>query len=120
MFDHLTVGVSDFSESKRFYETVLAPLGLALSWERLEPRMAAWGGFIVAAATEARPVSSCVHIAFAAKSRDEVDAFHRDAMEAGYRDNGPPGLRPQYHPTYYGAFCLDPDGNNVEAVCHGR
>jgi predicted lactoylglutathione lyase len=59
-----------------------------------------------------------VHVAFTAKSRSQVDAFHQAAMTAGGRDNGPPGLRPQYHPNYYGAFILDADGNNIEAVCH--
>jgi catechol 2,3-dioxygenase-like lactoylglutathione lyase family enzyme len=61
-----------------------------------------------------------VHLAFAADENETVDAFYRTATEAGYRDNGPPGERPRYHPGYYGAFVLDPDGNNVEVVCHNR
>ena len=71
-------------------------------------------------AADDEPVTQNVHIAFPAKSREEVDAFHRAAMEAGYRDNGPPGERPVYHPGYYGAYVLDPDGNNVELVDHNR
>jgi catechol 2,3-dioxygenase-like lactoylglutathione lyase family enzyme len=116
VIDHVTIRVSDFEASKAFYTCVLAPLGL-------EPQDhdefgTEWGDFSIAA--DDQPVAKNVHIAFPAKSREEVHAFYDAAMEAGYRDNGPPGERPIYHEGYYGAFVLDPDGNNVEAVFHDR
>ena len=116
MIDHVTIRVSDFEASKAFYSCVLAPLGL----EPYDDKVLGteWGDFSIAA--DDQPVAQNVHIAFPAKSRDEVDAFHRAAMEGGYRDNGAPGERPIYHKGYYGAFVLDPDGNNVEAVFHDR
>jgi catechol 2,3-dioxygenase-like lactoylglutathione lyase family enzyme len=118
VIDHVTLRVSDFEASKAFYTTVLAPLGHELGWEDAERRLAEWGDFSIA--VDDKPLSENVHVAFAAKSRAEVDAFHRAAIEAGYRDNGAPGERSVYHPRYYGAFVLDPDGNNVEAVFHDR
>lgn len=118
MFDHVTILVSDFETSRRFYGIVLGALGVGLGWERSEPPFAEWGDFSIAA--DGKPVTHDVHIAFAAASRDDVDAFHHAGVAAGYRDNGAPGERPQYHPGYYGAFLLDPDGNNVEAVHHDR
>ncbi|HET7856039.1 MAG TPA: VOC family protein [Gaiellaceae bacterium] len=118
MIDHVTLRVSDFEASKAFYSTVLSPLGHELAWEDAERRLAEWGDFSIAA--DGKPLTRDVHVAFAARSREEVDAFHQAALEAGYRDNGAPGERPQYHPGYYGAFVLDPDGNNVEAVFHDR
>ncbi len=118
MIDHVTLRVSDLEASTRFYSTVLAPLGHELDWENAEWKWAMWGDFSIAA--DGRPVTHDVHIAFAARSRAEVDAFHRAGIDAGYRDHGAPGLRPQYHAGYYGAFLLDPDGNNVEAVFHDR
>ena len=118
VIDHVTLRVSDFEASKAFYSTVLAPLGHELAWEDAEEGLAEWGDFSIAA--DGRPLTRNVHVAFVAKNREEVDAFHRAAIEAGHRDNGPPGERPQYHPGYYGAFVLDPDGNNVEAVFHDR
>jgi predicted lactoylglutathione lyase len=96
---------------------VLAPLGYELRWEEPEQQLAEWDDFSIAA--DGKPLTRDVHVAFAAKSREEVDAFHRRAR-GGYRDNGPPGERPIYHEGYYGAFVLDPDGNNVEAVFHDR
>jgi len=116
--DHVTLRVSDFEASSAFYTTVLAPLGITLNWEDKELRGAEWGDFSIA--QDGRPVSRDVHVAFAAPSRAEVDAFHRAGIAAGYRDNGSPGERPQYHDGYYGAFLLDPDGNNIEAVFHDR
>ena len=116
MIDHVTLRVSDFQASKAFYETVLAPLGYAAPWSDDEQRAADWGDLSIS--QDDKPVSEHVHIAFAARNRGEVEEFHRIAIEAGYRDNGPPGLRPHYHENYYGAFVLDPDGHNVEAVCH--
>jgi catechol 2,3-dioxygenase-like lactoylglutathione lyase family enzyme len=118
VIDHVTLRVSDFHASKAFYTTVLAPLGHALDWGDDEKKLAEWGDFSIA--QDGKPLSENVHVAFAARNRQEVDAFHAAAMEAGYVDNGPPGERPIYHEGYYGAFVLDPDGNNVEAVFHDR
>jgi catechol 2,3-dioxygenase-like lactoylglutathione lyase family enzyme len=116
--DHVTIRVTDFHATRAFYTTVLAPLGVELTFEDEMLGLAEWGDFSIA--QDAKPVSRNVHVAFAAPSRAEVDAFHRAGVEAGYRDNGPPGERPAYHPGYYGAYLLDPDGNNVEAVFHAR
>ena len=118
MFDHVTIRVSNFEASKRFYTTVLAALGYKLGWEDAERQLAEWGDFSIA--HDGKPLTENVHVAFATGSRDEVDAFHRVALEAGFSDNGAPGERPEYHPGYYGAFVLDPDGNNIEAVFHDR
>ena len=117
MIDHVTLRVSDFHASKVFYETVLAPLGYAEPWSDEEQRAADWGDLSIS--QDDQPLSENVHIGFAARNRAEVDEFHRVALAAGYRDNGPPGER-KYHKGYYAAFVLDPDGNNVEAVFHDR
>ena len=116
--DHVTVRVSDFSASSGFYSTVLTQLGIALGWQDETLRIAEWGDFSIA--EDGKPVATNVHVAFCAGSRADVDAFHRAGLDAGYIDNGAPGERPIYHPGYYGAFLLDPDGNNVEAVFHDR
>ncbi len=125
MIDHIGVNVSDFAVSKRFYQSALAPLGYSLLRE--VPAASTGGrsraGFGVAPKpdfwiTQGQPNRPANHIAFRVTSRDLVDAFHRAALAAGGRDNGAPGLRPHYHADYYGAFVLDPDGHNVEAVCH--
>ena len=118
--DHVAVSVSDFARSRAFYEAALAPRGFRLMYE--QEGMAGFGAedrddFGI---TEREPVTSAVHVAFAAPSRDAVDAFYEAALASGGRDNGPPGLRPQYHAGYYSAFVYDPDGNNVEAVFHDR
>ncbi len=105
--DHVTIRVTDYRATKAFYTTVLAPLGVELTFEDETLGLAEWGDFSIA--QDAKPVSRNVHVAFAAPSRAEVDAFHRVGVEAGYRDNGPPGERPVYHPGYYGAYLLDPD-----------
>lgn len=119
MIDHVTLRVADVSASRRFYDTVLAPLGIpAPTDEDAESGFLEWGDFSIAA--DEVPVAQHVHIAFAAPSRAVVDAFHAAGVAAGYRSHGGPGERPQYHPGYYGAFLLDPDGNNVEAVFHDR
>jgi catechol 2,3-dioxygenase-like lactoylglutathione lyase family enzyme len=118
MIDHVTIRVSDFDASKRFYTTVLEPLRRSLDWEDSSASFAEWGDFSIA--QDGGPVTRNLHIAFAASNREEVDDFHAAALGAGYRDNGEPGERPQYHPGYYAAFVLDPDGNNVEAVFHDR
>ncbi|CAB3855784.1 hypothetical protein LMG26684_02318 [Achromobacter mucicolens] len=125
MLDHITIHVSDFARSRAFYQSALAALGY-VPRKTFETDM----GFGASAPADAgnpggefwihegTPCTPRVHVAFRARSRDEVDAFHRAALAAGGRDNGAPGLRPHYHPNYYGAFILDPDGYNVEAVCH--
>ena len=120
MLDHLGLDVSDYEVSKAFYERALAPLGIELI---LEP-VPGVGGFgedgkpYFWIGRRGRPAQAGVHVAFAASSRHQVDAFHAAALGAGASDNGGPGLREIYHPQYYGAFVLDPDANNVEAVCH--
>jgi catechol 2,3-dioxygenase-like lactoylglutathione lyase family enzyme len=120
MLDHAGFGVSDYQLSKAFYESLLAPLGVTLL---MEPREKAAGFgrdgrpfFWI----EERPpaVKGGLHIAFAVEERETVHAFHSGGLEAGGADNGAPGLRKVYHPHYYGAYILDPDGNNIEAVCH--
>jgi catechol 2,3-dioxygenase-like lactoylglutathione lyase family enzyme len=126
MIDHVGLAVADLEASRAFYTAALAPLGISVQMEVTEERTGGHGGHL-GFGTPQRPdfwIGSCrapsasVHVAFAASTRAEVDAFHAAALEAGGRDNGAPGLRPEYHPNYYGAFVLDPDGNNVEAVCH--
>jgi catechol 2,3-dioxygenase-like lactoylglutathione lyase family enzyme len=119
MLDHVTIGVSDFAKARDFYDKALAPLGVT----RLYGDGAHFAGYGEAPRAwfwigQRDAVKSGAHIAFAAKTRAEVDAFYRAAMAAGGRDNGAPGIRAQYSPTYYGAFILDPDGHNIEAVCH--
>ena len=118
MIDHVTIRVSDFDASKRFYTTVLEPLHRTLDWEDSSRSFAEWGDFSIT--QDGGPVTRDLHIAFAASNRKEVDDFHAAALGGGYRDNGEPDERPQYHPGYYAAFVLDPDGNNVEAVFHDR
>ena len=120
MLDHVVIRVSDFEQSKRFYAEALSPLGYELL---MEPSVSAAGfgrqgkpEFWIGQGDRGQPV----HIAFAASDRASVDAFHEKALAAGGRNNGGPGLRPKYHPSYYAAFVFDPDGNNIEAVCHER
>jgi catechol 2,3-dioxygenase-like lactoylglutathione lyase family enzyme len=120
-FDHLWIGVSDLAASRRFYEIVAPVLGLEVGDGRL-PEMFALAGdrrhaMFVA---DGRPPTEDVHLAFPAADDETVAEFHRVATEAGSRDNGGPGERAIYHPGYFGAFVLDPDGNNVEAVNHNR
>ena len=125
MLDHVGFSVADFERSKDFYRRALAPLGLQLLMEVTEAQTGAGAhaGFGAAdkpffwIGTGERPKGG-VHVAFTAATRDVVDAFHREALAAGGVDNGGPGLRPHYHANYSGAFALDPDGNNLEAVCH--
>jgi catechol 2,3-dioxygenase-like lactoylglutathione lyase family enzyme len=117
--DHVGLDVSDYARSKAFYETALAPLGMRLMMEPI-PKVGGFGDefpFFWIGERGQGPDSG-VHVAFAAADRGTVDAFHAAALKAGGTDNGQPGLREIYHPNYYGAFVLDPDGNNVEAVCH--
>jgi len=134
MLDHMTFRVHDIARSTAFYAAALAPLGYRLAFDQAfdgvrvvgfasadpalpgQTRIDTW---LVDGASPhgAGPTSGC-HLAWSAPDRAAVDAFHAAALAAGGRDNGAPGLRPHYHPHYYGAFVLDPDGNNVEAVCH--
>jgi catechol 2,3-dioxygenase-like lactoylglutathione lyase family enzyme len=123
MLDHVGIEVSDLAHSKAFYEAALEPLGIRLLMEfegavgfgkdsEHGPKPFFW------IQARGRPTVSGAHVAFGARSAELVDAFHAAALAAGGTDNGAPGLRPIYHPGYYGAFALDPDANNVEAVCH--
>ncbi len=120
MLDHLGLDVTDYDRSKAFYERALAPLGIGLVMEPVH----GIGGFGESGkpyfwiGRRDRPPHTGVHVAFVASSREQVDAFLAAALAAGASDNGGPGVREIYHPDYYGAFVLDPDGNNVEAVCH--
>jgi catechol 2,3-dioxygenase-like lactoylglutathione lyase family enzyme len=118
LFDHVTIRVSDRGASRRFYETVLAPLGHAISHSGAH--FDEWNDFGVAQAREDRPVTRRLHVAFGSRSREEVNAFWQAGTKAGYASDGEPGLRPEYHEDYYGGFLLDPDGNSAEAAYHGR
>ena len=117
MFDHVTIRVADRAASERFYETVLDVLGLE---PRRGPSFTEWDEFSIAPADADHPPSERLHIGFYAPSRELVDEFWRVGTSAGYRDDGPPGPRPQYSADYYGAFLLDPDGSSAEAVTHER
>ena len=133
MLDHINLRVADYELSKKFYEDALAPLGYTLAMETAagagfrrgfipdfwikqgEPKNVGEQG-----TSSGQPGCGgpAVHVAFASDDRGTVDAFYHAALAAGASDNGAPGLRPEYHPNYYSAFVLDPDGYNVEAVCH--
>jgi catechol 2,3-dioxygenase-like lactoylglutathione lyase family enzyme len=118
VLDHVGIRVSDFEQSKRFFAEALSPLGYELI---MEPSVSAagfgWRGKPDFWISQGDP-GQAVHIAFAASDRASVDAFHEEALAAGGRNNGGPGLRPEYHQSYYAAYVFDPDGNNIEAVCH--
>jgi catechol 2,3-dioxygenase-like lactoylglutathione lyase family enzyme len=115
VFDHVTIRVSDTAASERFYDAVLGVLGLE---RRSHVPWSEWGDFSISEVTAEHPLTRRLHIGFRADSRESVDEFWRVGTAAGYRDDGPPGPRPQYTPGYYGAFLVDPDGNSVEAVIH--
>jgi catechol 2,3-dioxygenase-like lactoylglutathione lyase family enzyme len=129
MLDHIGFVVKDLAASRAFYTACLKPLGAG---PQMEVGLAETSGtyegigfgkpgkpsFWLSSTHGGAPLSGRLHVAFVAASRAEVDAFYAEAMAAGGIDNGPPGLRPHYHPNYYGAFVFDPDGHNVEAVCH--
>ena|SRR6185312_1152013 len=123
MLDHVGIYVTDFAKAKRFYDLALASLGVT---KIKEVSAAETGGYDGAGYGSERPffwigatkAAAPTHVAFRAKDRTAVDAFYKAALAGGGRDNGAPGLRPHYHPNYYGAFVLDPDGHNIEAVCH--
>lgn len=126
MIDHLGIDVADYAASRRFYERVLAALGHGVVMEVTREMTGGYEGcgfgppgrphFWVGKGGGTSGHGS--HIAFSAQTRAQVDAFHAAALAAGARDNGGPGLRPHYHPDYYAAFAIDPDGHNIEAVCH--
>jgi catechol 2,3-dioxygenase-like lactoylglutathione lyase family enzyme len=132
MIDHIGINVTDFANSRAFYQKALAPSGYAMLIE-LGPeitgtvRVAGFGedrkpDFWISEAAPGKSAGNAehghVHVALRVTSRAQVDAFHAAALAAGARDNGAPGIRAHYHPDYYGAFVLDPDGHNIEAVCH--
>ena len=120
MFDHVGLNVRDYGASRAFYEQALAPLGYRVVMAFDEWKAAGLGmddkpEFWI---SQREPYGTGTHVAFTCSDRATVDAFHDAALDAGGIDNGAPGPREQYHPTYYAAFVHDPDGNNVEAVCH--
>jgi catechol 2,3-dioxygenase-like lactoylglutathione lyase family enzyme len=117
VFDHVGIGVEDRAESERFYDTVLASLGLERTHDGDD--FVEWGDFALDQADDERPVTKRLHIAFTASSTEHVDEFWRAGTAAGFTSDGEPGLRPHYSKDYYGAFLLDPDGNSAEAVHHG-
>jgi catechol 2,3-dioxygenase-like lactoylglutathione lyase family enzyme len=116
--DHLWIGVADVEAARRFYETIAPHAGLRPAHG--QPDRVHFAAAQSSFGLVAREPTENLHLAFPADDNETVDAFHRAALEAGYRDNGPPGERPVYHPGYYAAFVLDPDGNNVEVVNHNR
>ena len=125
MFDHVGFPVSDMNMSRVFYEKSLAPLGIKVLME-ITPEMTGGSDSHLGFGIDhpnfwigtGKPSTTGVHVAFRAANRNEVDAFYKAALAAGGSDNGKPGTRPVYHENYYAAFVLDPDGNNIEAVCH--
>lgn len=128
LLDHVTLVVSDFERSKAFYEKALAPLGVKCIMQHgkaagfgrdQKPDFWIGQGPTSFQTTEQIATITPTHLAFAARSREEVDAFYAAALAAGARDFGAPGLREHYHPHYYGSFVLDPDGHDIEAVIHG-
>lgn len=120
MFDHVKFGVSDYIASKAFFLKALAPLGVRAGSEG-EPSYGielCGRGNASLCLYQAKAKPAPLHIAFVAESREEVDAFYRASLAAGGKDNGAPGLRPNYHANYYAAFVIGPDEHNIEAVCH--
>jgi catechol 2,3-dioxygenase-like lactoylglutathione lyase family enzyme len=118
VIDHMSLAVRDISRSKAFYAQALAPLGAAVQMEYEGGLGIGWPGKPAFWLSQSPTPTTPTHVAFVARDRPSVDAFHAAALAAGGKDNGAPGLREHYHPHYYGAFVLDPDGHNVEAVCH--
>ena len=125
MIDHIGLAVADMKRARAFYLNALKPLGIVVIKEvsaeetggEAHAHFGAGGKPFFSIGTGTKPKGGA-HVAFAARTRAEVDNFYKAALSAGGRDNGPPGPRPHYHATYYGAFVFDPDGNNIEAVCH--
>jgi catechol 2,3-dioxygenase-like lactoylglutathione lyase family enzyme len=118
MFDHIGIGVSNLAESKAFYLKALQPLGINVAMEGPYGVGLGRNGKPSFWLSESKETPAHLHLAIAADTREQVDAFYTAALAAGGRDNGPPGIRPHYHPNYYGAFVIGPDGHNIEAVCH--
>jgi catechol 2,3-dioxygenase-like lactoylglutathione lyase family enzyme len=125
MIDHTGLDMSNPGRSRQFYERALAPIGYSVLME--VPKEFTGGAVAIGLGVapkadfwlhEGTPQTPRLHVAFRADNRAQVDAFYRAALGAGGKDNGPPGLRPHYHPNYYGAFVFDPDGHNIEVVCH--
>ena len=112
MFDHVEIRVADLKAGGDFYRLALGPPG------HESEEVTEWGDFDIAQASAESPATQRLHIGFAAHGREEVDAWWKRMTGAGYVSDGDPGVRPQYNETYYGAFVLDPDGHNIEAVCH--
>jgi catechol 2,3-dioxygenase-like lactoylglutathione lyase family enzyme len=118
VFDHIVVAVSDLAASERFYRTVLSALGVEPT--HADAELVEWEDFAIGPTDREHPVTRGLHVGFHAPDSADVDAFWRAGIDAGHRDDGAPGPRPQYGPTYYGGYLLDPDGNSVEAVHGGR
>jgi catechol 2,3-dioxygenase-like lactoylglutathione lyase family enzyme len=118
MIDHVTAKVSDFDNAKRFYGQALEPLGYSVQMDFGNAAGFGPGGGMPDFWIGTNEERGATHIAFSANDRASVDKFYEAALAAGAKDNGAPGLRPHYHETYYAAFVHDPDGNNIEAVCH--
>lgn len=120
MFDHVKFGVSDYAASRSFFVRALEPLGVTdvREWPPNGVELSQPKGTVSLCLYETKEKPAHLHLAFAAGSRQQVQAFYRAALEAGGKDNGPPGLRPHYHASYYAAFVIGPDGHNLEAVCH--
>ncbi len=121
MFDHVKFGVSDYAASKAFFTKALEPLGVtvATEWPPNGIELSQPEGTVSLCLYQTEEKPAPLHLAFVAQSREQVQAFYLAALKAGGKDNGPPGLRPQYSGNYYAAFVIGPDGHNVEAVYHG-
>ena len=118
MFDHVVFGVSDYEASKGFFLKGRAPLGIAIVSERPGGSELSSDGKVSLCLLQTEEKPAHLHLAFVAESREQVEAFHRAALHAGGKDNGPPGPRPNYSGKYYAAFVIGPDGHNIEVVCH--
>ena len=121
MFDHVKFGVSDYAASKAFFLKALEPLGVVVVSEGSPTygvELSQPNGTVSLCLCQTEKKPAHLHLAFAAENRQQVEAFYRAALEAGGRDNGAPGLRPNYHANYYAAFVIGPDGHNIEVVCH--
>jgi len=120
MFDHIKFGVSDYAAGKAFFLGALEPRGVTVvtEWPPSGVELSQPMGKVSLCLYQTQEKPAQLHLAFTARHRQQVEAFYRAALEAGGKDNGPPGLRPHYHPNHYAAFVIGPDGHNTEAVCH--
>ena len=120
MFDHVKFGVRNYAASRAFFLKALEPLGVtvATEWPPSGVELSQPQGKVSLCLYQTEEKPAHLHLAFTAKTRQQVEAFYRAALEAGGRDNGAPGLRTHYHSNYYAAFVIDPDGHNIETVCH--